>query len=126
MKCGGRDGLLTGLKEGKVLRQEVGNMELYFFPEMTFSKEIQHQIGGKIETAIENDDWQACLNTGLGFNQGIMDDSDVGLGSVRSNSFQQTLPPPVAEPLLPFPSSIITGYGEVNPPEPEQAKQFGL
>ena len=111
VRCGGREGLLTALKEGRVLRQEVGGVELFFFPQMTFSKAdgLKFSIGGKREKAIDNDDWQACLDTGLGFNQGIMDDSDVGLGSGGASSFQQVaLPPPAAQPLLPLPPASIT------------------
>ena len=38
-----------------------------------------------------------------------MDDSDVGLGSGGTSSFQQVaLPPPDAQPLLPLPPASIT------------------
>ena len=40
-------------------------MELFFFPQMTFSKAdgFKFSIGGKREKTIKNDDWQACLDT---------------------------------------------------------------
>ena len=68
VKCGGREGLLTALKEGRVLKQEVGEMELYFFPQMTSSKadSLKYSIGGKREKAIENDDCQAYLEVQSG------------------------------------------------------------
>ena len=107
MKSGCREGLLTALKEGRVLKQEVGGMELFFFPHFSKADGLKFSIGGKRENAIKNDDWQACLDTGLG--GAIMDDSDVGLGSGGTSSFQQVvLPPPVAQPLLPLPPASIT------------------
>ena len=101
MKCGGREGVVTALKEGRVLKQEVGGMELFFFPQITFSKAdgLKLALEGRGRKPSRMMTGRRVWDTGLGFNQGIMDDSDVGLGGGTSSFQQVALPPPAAHNL---------------------------
>ena len=85
-KLGGMAQLQDALQEGSVIKYPIDGYEMYFFPQVDFSKEESLKFGvkGSKDKAVKNSEWQLAMDSGLGFVPGQLETDD-GPGHASSS-----------------------------------------